>query len=83
MDDTTLIEALKAAGHHDQAKQLHDRHLATQLREAGHEGLADHLANGTTPEAPKPERTLSPDEQAGQAILRVLERDGIIERKAD
>ncbi len=35
MDDTTLIEALKAAGHETQAQQLRDRQLAAHLREAG------------------------------------------------
>ena len=74
MDDKTLIEALKAAGHEEQAKQLRDRQLANQLRDAGHENLAAALeGNGTEPAELTTPRTR---EQAhGQQVARVIKRD--------
>lgn len=77
-DDATLIAALKAAGHDQQANAVRDKALAGQLREAGHDSLADALANGTDPAA-APEPELTPDQQQGQAMLDQLRAQGIVE----
>jgi hypothetical protein len=78
-DDATLIAALKAAGHHDAASGLRDKVLAGQLREAGHETLADALVNGTSP-TPQPAKqpTLSPEHQAGQQMVDQMRAAGIL-----
>jgi len=78
MDDSTLVEALKAAGHTDAADAVRDKALAGQLREAGHEALADALANGTDPAA-APEPELTPEQQQGQAMLDQMRAQGIVE----
>lgn len=77
MDDTTLIEALKAAGHEDQAKQLRDRQLAHQLRDAGHDTLADALeGNGSTaPADAEPAKPKTADQAQADAIVTALKRD--------
>jgi len=75
---TTLIEALKAAGHTENARLLRDSQLAAELREAGHDSLADALANGTDPAA-APEPELTPDQQQGQWMLDQLRAQGIVE----
>ena len=75
MDDTTtLIEALKAAGHEDQAKQLRDRQLASELRDAGHESLADAL-EGNGPAEAEPPKPKTPREAEAEAIVHALKRD--------
>lgn len=78
MDDSTLVEALKAAGHTDAANAVRDKALAGQLREAGHDSLADALAGGTTP-AKQDEPELSPDEKQGRSMLDQMRRQGIVE----
>jgi hypothetical protein len=51
MDDQTLVEALKAAGHADAANAVRDKALAGQLREAGHGTLADQLEGAPVQQA--------------------------------
>jgi len=82
MDNPALVEALKAAGHHDAADAVRDKALAGQLREAGHEALADALANGTDPAA-APEPELTPDQQQGQAMLVELRRLGMVKEEGN
>ena len=75
-DDSTLIAALEAAGHKDQAKQLRDRQLAGQLREAGHDSLAEQLeGGGTAPPEPELAKPKTAREAEAEAIAHALKRD--------
>lgn len=79
-DDHTLVEALRAAGHTDAANAVRDKALAGQLREAGHDALAEALANGTTPPAPAAQATAQPptEREQGQTLLDAMRRQGIL-----
>lgn len=74
MDDATLVEALRAAGHQETADHLRDSHLAKQLRDAGHADVADALEGKRTGQPSIPAPPEDPNVVTARAMLDEVNR---------